>query len=320
VCGAFSGKAVIFGKDLFVKSVYIIIVTYNGMRWIDKCLDSLKESKYPSTMLVIDNHSSDGTAAFIGRHYPDVRLTISSRNLGFGQANNIGMRKALEEGADYVFLLNQDAYVEPETIGRLVDAHAANASFGILSPLHFNGKGDALDVYFEQYLSRSSGGGGGEESSRGERRRDALVRTEFVNAAAWLISAGCLRQVGGFDPLFFHYGEDDNYAHRVLFHGWGIGVLTSARIRHDRELRTGVKGTDAVLKEEWKHILVRACDVRRPGYRVFMIRRGVRHGLWALKGLMRFDISSFKYHFWLSRRTLGYVGHVGRSRKKGRPL
>src|SRR5690554_3758500 len=90
------------------KEVIIIIVTYNGMSWLKKCLDSCGDYQ----VLVVDNASSDETVPFLKTHYPQITLHSQKINLGFGQANNLGISYALKQGADYVFLLNQDAYLQ----------------------------------------------------------------------------------------------------------------------------------------------------------------------------------------------------------------
>ena len=100
--------------------VYSIVVTYNGEQCITKCLQSLRESTQPSEVILIDNASSDQTVAFVRMHFPEVRVITQSCNLGFGAANNIGIRIALNEGADYLFLLNQDAWVTPDCIEKLI--------------------------------------------------------------------------------------------------------------------------------------------------------------------------------------------------------
>jgi GT2 family glycosyltransferase len=74
-----------------------------------------------------------------------------------------------------------------------------------------------------------------------------IYEIEFVNAAAWLISAECIRTVGFFEPLFFLYGEDNNYLQRVTYHGLKIGIAPQSRIYHDRETRAG-KMNDTGLK------------------------------------------------------------------------
>jgi len=298
-----------------LKTVTTIIVTYNGLKWIDGCLKSVKDSLYPSRIHVIDNGSTDGTIAFIRGHYPDVQLTVSSRNLGFGQANNIGMKQALEEGADYVFLLNQDAFVEPETIGALIEAHAADPSLGIVSPLHLNGRGDGMDANFLEYFLRSAVREWAEAILL-EKDRPSLVRTDFVNAAAWLVTAECLRKVGGFDPIFFHYGEDDNYTQRVRYKDLGIAVLTDARIRHDRESRPGAITLEKQMKKEWVMILIYACNIRRRGYRGFVLRRTLRHSVRAALAMGTLKFPQVKYHSVLAWRTIGHMGKIGRCRER----
>ena len=78
------------------------------MKWLQNCLEAIKKSTYPVDTIVIDNGSTDSTVLFIKSNYPEVHLVESGKNLGFGQANNVGMRYALEQNADYVYLLNQD--------------------------------------------------------------------------------------------------------------------------------------------------------------------------------------------------------------------
>jgi len=298
-----------------LKTVITIIVTYNGLKWIDGCLQSVKGSIYPSRIHIIDNGSTDGTIAFIREHYPEVQLTVSGRNLGFGQANNIGMKQALDEGADYVFLLNQDAFVEPDTIGSLIGVHAGDPSLGIISPLHLNGKGNGMDANFLEYFLRSDVNGWAEAILL-DKDRQSLIRTDFVNAAAWLITADCLKRTGGFDPIFFHYGEDDNYAQRVRYWGFDIAVLTGARIRHDRESRPGAVTLPQQMKKEWVRILIWACNVRRKGYRAFVVRRTLRHAVRAVVAVCMFDLPLSRYHFTLAFRTLGHMGAVGRCRRR----
>lgn len=209
-----------------------IVVTYNGIRWIDKCIRSLVDSSVPTDVMVVDNESLDGTAAQIRRGYPQVEVVGTGMNLGFGRGNNIGMRRALDAGADCVFLLNQDARVEPQTIDNMIRVHSAHEEYGVLSPVHLNGTGDALDSRFADYM----------RPSRTPRFYSDLYcgtlgevyDTPFVNAAAWLVTRRCIETVGGFDPLFTHYGEDEDYLNRVSFHGLKVGVVPSARIYHDR--------------------------------------------------------------------------------------
>ena len=104
-------------------SILTIVVTYNAMQWVDRCLSSIRNSSLNSDALVIDNCSTDGTADYVRERYPWVELVCSSGNQGFGAANNLGLRLALERKYDFVYLLNQDAWRKKDTLGNLGDAY-----------------------------------------------------------------------------------------------------------------------------------------------------------------------------------------------------
>jgi GT2 family glycosyltransferase len=212
---------------------FVIIVTYNGMQWIDTCLKSVVNSSVKLDIIAIDNNSTDGTIEIIENEFPDVVLLKQHNNLGFGKANNLGISYALKKGCDYVFLLNQDAYLEVDTIGRMIEVHKNNLQYGVLSPIHLNGEGNKLDKTFSHYLRYDSNNYFYHDAIKQQLKSDYSV--SFVNAAAWLLPVSTLKMIGGFDPIFFHYGEDDNYCQRALFHSLKIGVISNAFIRHDRE-------------------------------------------------------------------------------------
>jgi GT2 family glycosyltransferase len=204
--------------------IYTIIVTYNAERWIRLCLDSLRQSKMGCAVIVVDNHSADRTVSIITEEYPEVVLVAQQENLGFGAANNIGIRVALQAGADYVFLLNQDARVEADTLSALVEYAGRYPQYGILSPMQYAEEG-VLDRNFALYLQAGI-------SQYGEQ--DPVQQVDFVNAAVWLISSRILLNIGVFSPLFHHYGEDNNFSDRILFYKYNIGVVKEVKAFHDR--------------------------------------------------------------------------------------
>ena len=211
--------------------VLAIIVSYNFVGWMKRCLGSLRCSELPVDVVVIDNFSTDDTVQMIKKNYPEVRLICSNENLGFGRANNIGLRIALEENYDAAFLLNQDAWVEKKTIGTLLKLCRKYPQYGVLSPIHLTGKGDKLDHGFAIYT-------GVDKLSRFDRDKD-VISVPFINAAFWMIPAKVLCEIGGFCPLFYHYGEDKDYANRLISHRYLIGYSPLVLGWHDRENRTG---------------------------------------------------------------------------------
>ncbi|MBP5247491.1 MAG: glycosyltransferase family 2 protein [Fibrobacter sp.] len=205
--------------------VLVILVTYNAMQWIKKCIQSTLESEIPLDIFVIDNLSTDGTLKYIAENYPSIKLVQSKNNLGFGAANNIGLQYAIDNNYDYVYLLNQDAWIKPNTITLLIEAHKCNPKYGILSPLQKQANEKNLDRDFETVYSEAIQDG-------------QLLSVKRVMAAHWLISRKCLLEVGGFSPTFHHYGEDDNYCDRTRYKGFKIGIVPGAAAVHDRENRT----------------------------------------------------------------------------------
>lgn len=209
--------------------ILTIIVSYNFEKWISRCLNSLKASSHSTDILVIDNCSKDRTVDIIQKEYPQVRLIANKANLGFGRANNIGMQIALKEGYDAVFLLNQDAWIGNDTLALLAAQAVRHPEFGILSPVHLNGSGKELDKGFASYAHLASI----KNLSDGQEP----IACPFINAAFWFIPVSTLRKVGGFSPLFYHYGEDKDYVNRLHFHQYQIGYLPIVYGCHDREFR-----------------------------------------------------------------------------------
>ncbi|HEY9106418.1 MAG TPA: glycosyltransferase family 2 protein [Roseateles sp.] len=212
--------------------VFVVIVTFNGAPWIRGALKSLRESLHPCVAIVVDNASGDGTAVIARQEFPEAVVIDSGANLGFGRGNNIGIAHALAQGAEAIFLLNQDAYVTPQAIGQMVEFLAAHPEFDIVSPLHCspdlsrvdpNTQRAYLQRYAPDYLS---------DACLGRLRSHYPIRG--INAAAWMLRVQVFLRAGGFDPLFFMYGEDDDLIDRFDYHGLRTALLPDSRIVHLR--------------------------------------------------------------------------------------
>ena len=229
--------------------ILVIVVTYNGLKWLDRCLGSVRASEVPADLYVWDNDSADGSADFVAAHFPEAKLTRSADNLGFAEANNMGMRYALEKGYDYVYLLNQDAWIEPSTLGTLVSFSEAHPEYGVLSPLQMADGFAALDKQFALVSQKSP-----------------LRR---IMAAHWLVPCRVLEKVGVFSELFPIYGNDDNWCDRARYHGFKIGIVPEARAVHDRAYREEPK-EKVIYRNYYMGSLVRLCDINRPLWERFM--------------------------------------------------
>lgn len=213
--------------------IIIVVVTFNGMNIIEKCLESIKKSKNISDVIVIDNNSDDGTANYIKREYSWTKLIELRENIGFGRANNIGIKKAIEDNADYVFLLNQDAEIMEDTVDILIRTHMMHNEYGIISPIHLDDYGNPEKIFLKYVDSRNCN----------ELLSDMLMNREkkdiyeiyFVNAAIWLLSRKCIETIGYFNPMFFMYGEDDNYIQRCKYHNIKVGISPNSYGIHHRK-------------------------------------------------------------------------------------
>ena len=243
--------------------VFVIVVSYNGAAWVERCFGSLRKSAHPVQTILVDNHSTDSTVSDVRRRFPEVHIIANAANAGFGKANNQGIAFALARGANVFFLLNQDAWIEPDTIASMLMVLPSFPQAGIFSPMHYTGSGNALDYNFERYLLRDA---------RPEAVRQWTGATipqghpvSFVNAAAWMIPKHCLEKIGGFGPLFFHYGEDHDFVQRMNYFGLSTVVVTATKIFHDREHRSPdtLRSTPAKLfRYYFIGTLVRLADIR----------------------------------------------------------
>ncbi|WP_295232133.1 glycosyltransferase family 2 protein [uncultured Chryseobacterium sp.] len=215
--------------------IHIIIVTYNAMKWAERCFGSLRNSSVHVNCIVVDNGSSDGTQEYISKHFPEVELIQSEKNLGFGKANNIGIEKAYTSGAEFFYLMNQDAWLYRDSLENLLavyNNHPDKDELGILSPMHIDGSEKKLDIFLDKYIATNF------EHTRlisdlYFQDLKPYYELKFINAAHWLLPKSTIETVGGFNPYFFHYGEDAEYANRVTYHRKKTVLVPGSKVVHD---------------------------------------------------------------------------------------
>lgn len=220
--------------------VLVITITYNAMSWAERCLGSVKRSNCPADIYIVDNGSCDGTQEYIRNNYPEAIFIQNESNQGFGRANNLGLKYALDNGYDYVYLLNQDAWIFPDTIEKLIAVHNRHPEYGILSPMQCQANMHYMDSKFVTNVCNNI--------YRNQlindlffNKRRSIYEVPNVMAAHWLISRECVIRVGGFSPTFPHYGEDDNYCDRAHYFNYKIGIAPEALGVHDRADRVETK-------------------------------------------------------------------------------
>ena len=244
--------------------VHVVILNWNKPEETRRCIASVLAAGYSNQrILVVDNGSDAGMGPGEGAEY---RLIRNSRNLGFAGGMNVGMRHAMQDGADYVWLLNNDATVLLGALDALVREAEAQPDIGLLSPAIL--QGERLD--FHGGVWEAGGTVLRTTSDPPEYARWARESPEriWLVGAALLVRRALVERIGGLDERYFAYWEDNDYAIRASRAGYRSVVVGEARVQHD--FGTSERGTTA----------------RPPYYFYFMSRNEIFY-LRQLGGLLR---------------------------------
>jgi GT2 family glycosyltransferase len=229
--------------------VAIVIVSWNVREYLADCLRSvctdLGRSKLQGEIFVVDNASTDGTVALLRDLFPQVHVIANEENLGFGAANNQGMRAAAEYHPRYFFLLNPDTFVRPGAIGDLVSCLEKRPQAGMAgarliygdgrfqhSAFYFPGLGqlmfDLLPMPSRLYDSRLNG----RYARRYYQPRRDPFPIDHPLGATMMVRADVAESTHGFDESFHMFCEEIDWSWRVRQAGWEIYVVPSAEIVH----------------------------------------------------------------------------------------
>ena len=214
--------------------VIIILLNWNSLEDTLRCIDSIFTSTYPHfEIIVVDNGSDVNPEDTLDAAYPGVQVIRNSENRGFTGGNNQGIRLALEKNADYIWLLNNDTTVSPDTLRELVRAAETFPEAGLLSPVVYVQDhpekvlwcGSYLDIELHQkHITKRLD----EVSLWLERSPDKVG----VWGTALFIRRSLIERIGLFDEHYFAYWEDNDYSIRSIQSGFLNQVVASARVFH----------------------------------------------------------------------------------------
>jgi GT2 family glycosyltransferase len=212
---------------------YVIVINWNGIDHLPSCLGSLARLSYGNARVVlVDNGSTDGSRDYVRTHFPEVTVLENRTNVGFAAGNNRGMAYAMEQGAEFIALLNNDMEVDPDWITALVDAAGEDASVGACAPklLYFRNRDIVQGIGV--CLNRI---GLTWDYLNGRYDTPELAAAPEVIAAcggAFFVRAAALRDAGLFDPAYFIYLEDVDLSLRIRARGYRIITAPAARAYH----------------------------------------------------------------------------------------
>ncbi len=213
----------------------IIILNWKQSDLTLKCLESVLRLEYPAERLqvvVVDNASWDGSVKTVRTAYPFLKVIENAENLGYAGGNNVGIRWALEAGAEFILVLNNDATVELKMVKSLVAAMVADPQIAIAGPIVYHAA--------EPEVIQSAGGTldrnwravhiGENQLDIGQYSR--LRQVDWLSGCALLVRSEAIRQVGLLDEDFFSYVEDLDWCMRMQAAGWKIIHDPRAKLWH----------------------------------------------------------------------------------------
>ena len=244
-------------------AVHVVIVNWN--RWPDTlaCVSSVMASEYHHiTVWVVDNNSCEGDAAVLQATWPQVSILYNKANLGFAAAVNMGIQQALHAGADYIFTLNNDAVLAPSCVSELLTAAEADSRRGIIGPkiyyldrpTHIWFAGANRHPWLLSLLDFGRG------QPDGPRWQEAKAVT-YLTAGAMLTRKEVFANIGLFDPHYFMYYEDCDFALKVVAAGYLLWYTPTAKVWHTVAASSGGEGsameifyrTESVFRFIWQN-------------------------------------------------------------------
>jgi N-acetylglucosaminyl-diphospho-decaprenol L-rhamnosyltransferase len=219
-----------------LSDVSVVVVTYNGLPWIEQCLDSVRGNE----TILVDNGSSDGTVAFVRERFPGVAV-VEQENRGLAAGWNVGVEHT---SGRYVLLLNSDAWLHDGALDALVAFADAHPEAAVVGPRLRNPDGSlqrsvrgfptlwrlATEYFFLRKLAPRSralnafyGAGFDHES---------VYDAEFLMGAVWLVRRAAIGQVGPADDSFFLFSEEVDWAYRFRRAGWRSLFFPGAEATH----------------------------------------------------------------------------------------
>jgi len=229
--------------------VVAVVLSWNGREDTLVALEALRGFE----TVVVDNGSSDGSADAVAERFPELQLVRTGVNLGFAGGNNVGIRRALDLGADWVLLVNNDAMVELGLVEALADAAAARPDAGVLACKVLFADSERLwyaGAGFDPYLGRTRHLGFGERDEPGVRGDTARA-----TGAAMAVSRAAIEAAGLLDEELFLYVEDLEWSLRIREAGFAVVYVPAARVRHRVSAAAGGAGSPTAAYYETRNML-----------------------------------------------------------------
>lgn len=242
------------------QKVFIVILNWNRKKDTLECVDSIRKlvvKDYELSVVVVDNGSTDGSIEAFQKSRAEMDnfyLVANSQNVGFAAGNNIGIKYAMENGADYIAVLNNDTVVDRNLVIELLKVMEEDPDIGAVSPKIYFAKGFEFhkDKYKKSELGKVIWYAGGNidwanvyGKNRGvdevdHKQYDKLEKTDFVTGACMFVRSEALKKTGVFDERYYMYLEDGDLSIRMKKKGWKVVYAPKGILWHKVAQSSGI--------------------------------------------------------------------------------
>ncbi len=214
--------------------VYILILNWNGWQDTVECVESCWKLEYPNyKIVVVDNGSNDGSEDRLRERFKDTAIIQTGANLGFAGGNNIGIRYALDHGAEFVWLLNNDTVVDPAALNELVKVAESESSIGMVGSKIMKYSEPAVIDFAKGSIDYQTGTA--RHIGRGENdvgQYDNLTETDYITGCSLFVKKEVLAKVGLMPEEYFLYYEETDWCLRARRKGYKICCAPHSKVFH----------------------------------------------------------------------------------------
>jgi hypothetical protein len=224
--------------------VVVATLTWNQKKDVLECLSSLVKLDYPNyELVVVDNGSTDGTFEAVREQYPKVRIVRHSENLGCAEGVNGEIRAAIQANADYLFIIANDATVEPSTLAELVKVAEKDSKIGMVNPkVYYDGTEKKIwfsrGAKFDWIRGRFFGF---VQNVEDDGSFDEETEADFFPGGFSLVPTEAIKKVGFLDPQYFIFFDDSDWSYRIHQAGYVGRYAPKARAWHKPSSSVGME-------------------------------------------------------------------------------
>ena len=223
--------------------VGIIILSWNSAERIEDCLNSVR--KYLDCYIyVVDNNSEDNSVEIISKNFPEVNLIKLPVNHGYCGGCNVGIKKAIEDNCEAIFLLNDDAIVVEDFLTPIKDLMQADNEIGIIGPVIVEAKNEEIIQFGGGKIIKWTASFKAYNKGKKYQKQESLSDTDYVIGAGMMISKILIDKIGYFDEEYYPaYVEEIDFCYRAKKSGFALKIYNGARLKHIGEASRGSYGT-----------------------------------------------------------------------------